>query len=177
MADPYIGEIRMFSGNYAPNGWAKCDGSLLPIAGNEALFSLIGVTYGGDGRVNFGLPNLQGRLPVGQGQGTGLTPRSLGQVVGTETVTLSADQMPSHNHLFYASTSAASTSAPSNNVLAAATPNTVNLFAAVDPTKKTNTMPADALSSAGATQAHANMMPSLSIAFIIATTGIYPDFP
>lgn len=177
MAEPYVGEIRMFTGNYAPDGWAICNGALLRVSDYQMLFSLIGTTYGGDGVTYFALPNLQENLPVGQGQGTGLTPRALGQLVGTATVTLTPGQLPAHTHAFNASTATANTPAPTNNLLAAPAPNTVKLFAAVDTSKNTTTMPADTVSATGLSQAHPNMMPSLSIEFIIATVGIYPDFP
>src|SRR6266496_5051174 len=105
MADPFLGEIRIFAGNFAPRGWAVCNGQLLAISQNTALFSLLGTTYGGDGRTTFGLPNLQGRAPMHQGQGPGLTPRTLGEQAGSQTVTLIANEMVSHNHAMVASTS------------------------------------------------------------------------
>jgi len=104
--DSYVGEIRMFGGNYAPDGWALCDGSLLQVANNEALFSLLGSTYGGDGRSTFGLPDLRGRLPVGQGQGTGLSNRVLAQAIGAETVALAAAEVAPHSHPVGAGTAA-----------------------------------------------------------------------
>ena len=116
MSDPYVGEIRMFGGNFAPDGWMNCEGQLLPIAENETLFQLIGTMYGGDGQTTFGLPDLRGRVPLHAGAGTGLTPRTLAQLGGAETVTLSTAQMPAHNHAVLASSNAASTNATPGSV-------------------------------------------------------------
>src|SRR5436305_8836205 len=115
MAQPYVGEIRMFGGNFAPAGWAFCDGSLQPISENETLFNLIGTTYGGDGQQTFALPDLQGRLPVHQGSGF-----VIGQIAGVETATITIGQVPSHRHVFVGSLQAATSANPSNNILATA---------------------------------------------------------
>jgi microcystin-dependent protein len=177
MAEAYLGEIRMFAGNYAPQNWAMCDGTLLPVSGNEALFSLISTTYGGDGVSNFALPDLRSRLPANQGQGPGLTARVIGQSFGSETVTLAVNQYPVHSHNFIAATNAASQTTPSGNFLAAPAPANVYLYAAPDPTKKTSNMAGDMIGMSGQQQAqpHNNMMPSLSIAFIICLNGTYPS--
>src|SRR5205809_449207 len=116
--DPLLGEIRMFGGNFAPRGWALCNGQLLSIAQNTALFSILGVTYGGNGQTTFGLPNLQGRVAMHWGQGPGLSPHTLGETAGAETVTLLSTQMPMHTHTLSASTAAGGTDDPTGGVLA-----------------------------------------------------------
>lgn len=121
MSDPFVGEIRMFAGDYAPEGWALCNGQLLSVSQYQTLFALLGTTYGGDGSSTFALPDMRGRLPVHFGQGTGLTPRTLGASGGSETVALSTAQMPSHGHTMQASADPASTTDPSGNVLAKVT--------------------------------------------------------
>lgn len=171
MSDQYLGEIRMFSGNYAPVGWAFCDGSILPINGNEALYSLIGVIYGGDGQTTFRLPDLRGRVAVHSGinSKTGTT-YSMGQQAGAEKVTLSANELPAHTHVVNAlNASTDNVSNPANDFwsLSQATQ-----YAA---TAADGTMNAGAVSVEGAGQAHNNMMPSLSISFIIALEGLYPS--
>lgn len=166
MSEPFLGEIRMFGGNFAPRGWAFCDGQLLPIAQNTALFSLLGTTYGGDGQSTFGLPDLRGRFPMHEGQGPGLTPRSLGAVAGAEAVTLIASQMPAHNHTVGASTGEANDVIPTNGYLAAG-----NQYSA---SANTSLNPA-ALGVAGGSQPHDNMPPYLVVNFIIALEGIYPS--
>src|SRR3954469_21155899 len=114
MTDPFLAEIRMFSGNFPPVGWAMCDGQLMPIRQNTALFSLLGTTYGGDGRVTFGLPDLRGRVPINAGQGPGLSNYSLGEVAGTESVTILQSQMPAHTHAVACNTGSASQPSPAN---------------------------------------------------------------
>src|SRR5919198_2564140 len=117
MSDPYVGEIRMFGGSFAPVGWAFCNGQLLPISENETLFNLIGTTYGGDGQETFALPDLQGRVPVHQGQGPGIvTNYVIGQAMGVESVTLTTQQIPLHNHAFFASTGAGTSPSPVGNI-------------------------------------------------------------
>jgi microcystin-dependent protein len=177
VAESYLGEIRLFAGNYAPVGWASCDGSLLLISEYEALFSLIGTTWGGDGRQNFALPDLRSRLPVGQGQGSGLTSRTLAQSPGDAAVTLTQAQLPAHTHTFSVASNAGSTPTPTGNVLAAPSVAGVNMYAVVDPTKTTNALASDTVSMSGAiqAQAHSNMMPSLSMGFIISLYGSYPQ--
>jgi microcystin-dependent protein len=178
MGNPYIGQISMFGGNFAPVNWAFCNGQLVDIANNNALYSLLGTTYGGDGVTTFGLPDLRCRLPVHQGTGQGLSPYVLGQAAGTENVTLLTPQMPSHNHTFYATSASATSVTPTNNL--AAVPYTGNLpsFYTI-PTSgqapNVKNLNPNAIGMSGGNQAHPNMMPSLSISFIIALYGIYPS--
>jgi microcystin-dependent protein len=161
MADPYIGEIRIFAGNFAPAGWAFCDGSLLPIAENDALFILIGTTYGGDGQATFALPDLRGRVPLHAGNGY-----TLGQVGGSEAVTLTEAQLPQHAHPAIYAQGGTPTTSPINGLPASGA---VNLFAAAA------TPAGAATTSAGASQPHENMAPFLAISFIIALFGIFPS--
>ena len=170
MSNPFIGEVKIFGGTFAPRGWALCNGQLLPIAQNTALFSLLGTTYGGDGRVTFALPNLQARAPIGEGQGPGLTPRVLGEVGGQAAVTLTAAQMPPHTHgLRASSTTPATTGTPSNSV-ALATTSGAKVYRAA-----TNLTPSAApLANSGGGQAHENRQPYLGLQFIIALQGIFP---
>lgn len=173
--DNFIGEVRLFAGRYAPEGWAFCDGSALQISQNQALFALIGVTYGGDGVTNFKLPDLRGRLPLGQGQGTGLTNRVVGQSFGSETVTLQANELPTHTHTLNASTTLAATVTPGTTVALGQVPG--GLY--VDTTKGAVTQvkpSAASVGTAGGGQPHANIMPSFTLTYIIATTGMFPDF-
>ena len=164
-SEPYVGEIRMFAGDFAPVGWFFCQGQLLPISGYEALFSLIGTTYGGNGSSTFGLPDLRGRAPMHAGPGF-----TLGQLGGTESVTLSSSQMPSHTHAAGASSLVATSDQPGGRVPAVNAAG-VPMFAATADTS----LAAAALLSAGGSQAHNNMQPSLAIQFIIAYSGIYPS--
>ena len=168
MSEPYIGEIRMFAGSFAPRGWALCDGQLLAISQNDALFSLLGAIYGGDGRTTFGLPDMRGRIPVHTGTGPGLSPRQLGARGGAEDVTLNVNQLPPHGHTMQASTGPADSGYPAGRVVA----NT-------DPLPIYNTLPADTAETetgaTGGSQNHANMMPFLCINFIIALIGWYPS--
>ena len=168
--DPYLGYITMFAGNFAPRGWAFCDGQLLPIASNSALFSLLGTQFGGDGRTTFGLPDLRGRVPVHSGKGQGLTPRVQGEPGGQESVTLTQSQTPSHAHALLASTQEATDSSPEKRVLAAS-----SKWAVYGGTDATEPMDSNALTNAGGGQAHTNMMPYQCINFIIALQGIYPS--
>lgn len=168
MSEPYIGEIRMFAGNYAPVGWEFCHGQLLPIAEYDTLFMLIGITYGGDGQTTFGLPDLRGRIPVHMGQnpqtGTIFTP---GQKAGTETVTLTLAQLPNHTHTVTAST-IANTNSPANAVWASGAMQFAN-------TAPNGTMNPVTVSSVGGNNDHENRMPYLPINFIISLYGIYPS--
>lgn len=165
MAQPYVGEIRMFAGNFAPAGWMLCEGQLLSIAGNETLFNLIGTTYGGDGQSTFALPDLRGRLPVHMGNSF-----TLAQNGGAETVTLTVSQIPAHSHALLGSTSLANTPNPQGNVPARST--TVDLYI----NDVTNAaMSAAAVSSVGGSQPHSNLMPALCVNFIISLFGIYPS--
>jgi len=173
MSEPFIAEVRIFAGNFAPRSWAFCDGQLLPISNNTALFSLIGTTYGGDGRTTTALPNLQGRVPMHPGRGPGLTSRRLGEKVGTETVTLSEAQIPSHAHTFRVQNTGGPPGGP-NNTKSVAGSRTINAW-------QTNTsanlvdMASEALSTTGGGQAHTNVQPFLALNFIIALQGLYPS--
>ncbi len=171
MATPFIGEIRLFAGNFAPVGWAFCDGSLLPIAENEALFNLIGTTYGGNGQTTFGLPDMRGRVPVHQGVGNGLSPRTIGEMGGAEQVTLTPSQMPSHNHVLNATTTAASTANGVAGSLTGAAAST-NFYGN---TPGGGTLAPQALTTTGGNQPHNNMAPFLGLNFIISLFGIFPS--
>lgn len=166
MSEPYVGEIRMFAGNFAPNGWAFCDGQTLSIAENEVLFNLIGTIYGGDGQVTFSLPDLRGRIPVHAGGG-----HIIGERAGSETVTLTANQMPAHTHGMQASTLVSSGSVgPSGNVPGAATASM--FYGDTDPTVA---MHPSAIAQAGGSQPHNNMAPYQGINFIISLFGVFPS--
>lgn len=170
MSEPFVAEIRIFAGNFAPRGWAFCDGQLLPVSQNTALFSLIGTTYGGDGRSTTALPNLQGRAPMQPGRGPGLTSRRLGERGGVETVTLTEAQIPQHNHSAEATTETGSTNVPVNNVPAAVLGRGSNLY------KSSGAQVSmDPLRNTGGSQAHNNMQPFLTMNFIIALVGLYPS--
>jgi microcystin-dependent protein len=164
MSSPFIGEIRMFAGNFAPAGWAFCDGTLMAIDQNDALFNLIGTTYGGDGQTTFALPNLQSRIPIHVGPGF-----ALAQQAGVESVTLTASQMPAHNHVPQANSSAGTQSGPSGGVWAQST---LGQFSSAAPTL---TMAPAALGQAGGSQPHDNMMPFLVVNFILSLFGVFPS--
>ncbi|HSB09845.1 MAG TPA: tail fiber protein [Blastocatellia bacterium] len=168
MSSPYIGEIRMFGGNFAPQGWAFCSGQTIPISQNDTLFTLIGTTYGGDGQETFNLPNLQGRMPVHQGTGPGLSNYVIGQMGGTETVTLTVNQIPVHNHPFTANSASGTQSSPANGVSAT---NTQNQFSAANAVQPMNPV----MGPSGGSQPHENMMSFLVIDFIISLFGIFPS--
>jgi len=170
MSEPFVGEIRMFAGNFAPRGWAFCDGQLLAVSQNDALFSLLGTIYGGDGRTTFGLPDLRGRIPIHAGTGPGLSERRLGAKAGSEKETLTVNQMPSHTHQFMASSSPGSETSPDGEVLGSSA--NVRAFR---PTPPTVNMHSDAISAIGGSRSHSNLMPFLCINFIIALFGIYPS--
>ncbi|WP_041245318.1 phage tail protein [Geotalea uraniireducens] len=177
MSDPYLGEIRMFGGDYAPENWHFCDGTLLPISGYDALYSLIGTAYGGDGINNFALPDLRGRLPIGQGQGTDLTNHPVGEKNGTETVGLTLAQTPAHTHTVNAASGTGTQPSPENGVWASLA--AVNQF--ITPAEvKSPSIIHDMNSAAIGTgyqaggAAHLNMMPSFPLSFIIALQGEYP---
>ena len=169
MAQPYVGEIRMFAGNFAPAGWMFCEGQVLPISENETLFQLIGTTYGGDGTATFALPDLRGRLPLHQGQQGQGQSYILGQAAGVEQVTLDVTQLPSHSHLLLASSDNASTSNAAGNVLAQ-TPSYTPYFAA-----SPNTALGQSTGSTGGSQPHTNFQPYLCVDFIISLFGIFPS--
>ncbi len=167
MADPYVGEIRMFGGNFAPSGWAFCNGALLPIAGNEVLFSLIGTTYGGDGQATFQLPDLQGRVPIHQGSGF-----TIGQKDGVEEVTLTVQNLPIHTHPLTASTSPGSTTDPAGMALANAGR---NFLYGPDAPRPSAALAGGSGVAAGGSQPHTNVQPFLCVTFIISLYGIYPS--
>ena len=168
MADPFIGEIRIFAGNFAPRDWAFCDGRLLQISSNPALFSLLGTTYGGDGRTTFGLPDLRGRAPMHDGNGPGLTPRRLGQKGGTQTVTLNANQLPLHRHFLQASFEDGDSLDPANQNVGTGN----DMFA---PAANLADMDGAALPPAGGSQPHNNLQPFLTMNFIISLAGRFPS--
>lgn len=172
MAEPFVGEIRMFAGNFAPRGWAFCDGQLLAVSQNDALFSLLGTIYGGDGRTTFGLPDLRGRIPLHQGTGPGLSPRRLGSKGGAENVTITTNQLASHSHDLMANKAAANQPAPQGHVLAAGGAVVGMVYAAATPD---TSMASTAIAHTGGTQPHTNLMPTLCVNFIIALFGIYPS--
>jgi len=172
MSDQYIGEVRPFAGNFAPLGWALCDGSLLSIQDNQALFSLIGTTYGGNGETNFGLPDLRGRAAIHQGTGAGLSPYAIGQQFGSETVTVSTAQMPGHPHSFAGTNAGATTATPSPAVILASAPTEFPIY---DGTASPVALSAQAVTTAGGSVPHNNRQPFLAITYIIALDGIYPS--
>ncbi len=169
MSEPFVGEIRMFAGNFAPRGWAFCDGQLLAVSQNDALFSLLGTIYGGDGRTTFGLPDVRGRIPLHQGTGPGLSPRSLGSKGGEEKVTLTTNQLASHTHNFNANSAMATDFAPQGKVLAQAS------VAIYENANADTSLASSSIANAGGSQSHTNLMPTLCVNFIIALVGIYPS--
>lgn len=169
MSDPFVAEIRIFPFNFAPRGWAWCNGQLLPISQNTALFSLLGTTYGGNGQSTFGLPNLQGSVPVHPGQGPGLSQYFLGQSGGSETVSLLLSEMPSHNHSIIASQSDGGDTRPQGNLLASG----IGIGAFASPGAQV-TMNQNSLPPAGGDVPHNNMMPYLTLYFNIALQGVFP---
>ncbi len=173
MSEPFVGEIRMFAGNFAPEGWALCDGQLLAVNQHDALFSLLGTIYGGDGRTTFGLPDMRGRLPIHQGQGPGLSDRRIGQKVGTENVALTWNQNPSHNHTLASNASAANASSrnPGGNLVARAKG---DIYQEAVGASLVN-MNAQSTSSTGGGQSHNNVQPFLCVNFIIALQGVFPS--
>jgi microcystin-dependent protein len=168
--EPFVGEIMIFAGNFAPRGWALCDGQLLAVSQNEALFSLLGTTYGGDGRTTFGLPDLRSRIPMNAGQGPGLTNRPLGQKSGAERVTLTINQLPAHSHALRADEATGKKSSPTGNVLAYDRRDTQYSDQGPDVD-----MSAAAIQAAGGGQAHDNTPPFLSVNYCIALVGYYPS--
>src|ERR1700730_16250091 len=171
MSNPYVGEIRMFGGSFAPAGWAMCQGQSMAISQNDTLFNLIGTTYGGDGQETFNLPDLQGRAPVHMGQGPGISPNyQIGGQARVESVTLTANQTPIHNHAFLASTNTALQPSPTNNVLAS----TVSAKIYTEDVAN-QPMNANAITPVGGSQPHENMQPYLVITFIISLFGVFPS--
>ncbi len=167
MSEPFIAEVRIFALHFAPRGWAFCSGQMLPIAQNTALFSLVGTTYGGDGRTTFGLPNLQGRAPMHPGRGPGLSDRRLGQRGGTQIESLTETQMPAHRHTIEVTDRPANTDTPSATTRLART--TTNLYGPANDLEKMG----DPVIGGG--QAHNNMQPYLVLNFCIALTGLFPS--
>jgi microcystin-dependent protein len=165
MAQPYVGEIRMFAGNFAPAGWMFCEGQLLPISENETLFQLIGTTYGGDGESTFALPDLRGRIPLHQGNGF-----ILAETGGAEEITLTVQQIPAHSHPLLATTSIANDASPSNNIMAQS-----NTFDPYQSSPPTTAMAPQSISSTGGSQPHTNFQPYLCVDFIISLFGIFPS--
>ena len=172
MSDPFIGEVRLYGFNFAPKNWALCNGQLLPIAQNTALFSLLGTTFGGNGVTTFALPDLRGRLPVGFGSGAGWTPQ-LGEAGGTEAVTLSAAMMPAHTHALNVADTAQTGSPSGSAVLASSTVSKPYLSGAGDLVP----MAAAAISPNGGGAPHPNLQPCLTLNFAIALVGIFPSHP
>jgi microcystin-dependent protein len=168
MPEPFIGEVRMFAGSIVPTGWALCNGQLVPIAQNVALFSILGTAFGGDGQVTFALPDLQGRVPVHPGQGPGLSNRTRGQALGSEAHTLGLAEMPAHTHSLGASANGISNS-PAGRVLAQS-PAAIPQFEASADTA----LSASAVTTTGADQPHNNMQPYLTFYFCIALQGVFP---
>jgi microcystin-dependent protein len=169
MSNPYVGEIRMFGGNFAPAGWAFCDGQSLPIAENDTLFTLIGTTYGGDGEETFALPNLQSRVPIHAGTGSDGITYQLGETLGVESVTLTTTQIPSHNHAMLATTDAGLSNSPAGNFLANSS--AIKLYTGSAPGVAKH---ASAITPTGGNQPHENLQPYLCINFIISLFGIFP---
>jgi microcystin-dependent protein len=168
---PYVGEIRMFAGNFAPNGWMFCEGQTLPISENDVLFQLIGTTYGGDGEETFNLPNLASRVPIHMGTGPSGITYQIGEMAGTEQETLTVQQIPNHTHPLTASAVAGTQATPIGNTLAQPT-GSVQLYYEGDPTGQMN---AQAIAPAGGSQPHENTQPFLCINFIISLFGVFPS--
>lgn len=169
--EQYLGEIRMFAGNFPPKGWALCNGQILPINQNQALFSLLGTTYGGNGQSNFALPDFRGKVPVHFGQGPGLSDYSLGQTGGSETATISISQMPTHSHQVTAVTVEGNQNSPAGNLPA----NTKNLDKEYSTSAPDTTMNAAMIGYTGGGQAFSIKAPTNTVTFIIAITGIFPS--
>jgi microcystin-dependent protein len=170
VAQPYVGEIRMFGGNFPPSGWAFCNGATMPISENETLFQLIGTTYGGDGESTFNLPDLQGRVPIHQGTGPDGSTFIVGEAAGVETVTLTIQQIPNHNHAFIGTGNPGTTTNPPTNIVAQNSGNNIYIedqaFVPLAP---------QSLLPDGGSQPHENLQPFLCVAFIISLFGIFPS--
>ena len=170
MSEPFIGQIKMFAGTFAPVNYAFCDGAILAISQNQALFSLLGTIYGGDGRTNFALPDLRGRVPIHKGRAPGLTNRPQGQSAGVATATLTTNELSTHTHPFQASTVDGGSKTPANTVVSHTAEG--NFYATTAPSVD---MDSKAVEGTGGGQPHLNLMPYLAINFIIALTGTYPS--
>jgi microcystin-dependent protein len=179
MVEAYIGEIRMFGFGRVPTGWLSCDGSLQPISNYDTLYSLFGTSYGGDGQTTFALPDLRGSVPVHEGQGIGLSPYALGLRMGTESVNLTTQQMPQHNHVFLASNANANSQNPQANALASVAnntpPDTWYYPADASPAPTAANLSGNATSASGSSVPHDNCMPTLTVQFCICWAGIYPS--
>lgn len=167
--DPFVAEIRIFPFNFAPKGWAFCNGQILPLSQNTALFSLLGTTYGGDGKSNFALPDLQDRTPMHPGQGPGLSLHDLGETGGSETVSLLESEIPAHNHTLMAANLNSQSTIPTNNSLGRGNP--VKIYSTGTPSTG---MGSNSIAPAGGDQPHNNMMPYLTMNFCIALQGVFP---
>jgi microcystin-dependent protein len=176
MADPFVAEIRIFPFNFAPKGWAWCNGQLLPLSQNTALFSLLGTTYGGNGKSNFALPDLEGRAPMHPGQGPGLSLHDLGETGGSETVTLLESEIPAHSHSWQASNAEGIAQSPVGNLVAGGTGG-IAMYAPPPPPGSLTPLSGNALGPAGGDQPHNNMMPYLTFYFNIALQGVFPARP
>jgi microcystin-dependent protein len=170
MADPFVAEIRIFPFNFAPKGWAFCDGQILPLSQNTALFSLLGTTYGGDGKSNFALPNMQGSAPMHPGQGPGLSLHDLGETGGSETVTLLESEIPSHTHALRASAQPGEDASPAGESLA----RSVGALLYQTSLQNLVALAPQTLAPAGGDQPHNNMQPYLTLSFCIALQGVFP---
>jgi len=185
MSDPFLGQILLFAGNFAPRGYALCEGQLLSISSNQSLFAILGTTYGGDGRTSFGLPDLRGRVPLSSGQGSGLSNRSLGSKSGSENVTLNSTQMPNHTHAEGTSTLTAKLRAHDATVADSRVPGAVNVLSRLPnvnyySSSDANLVPingpsiSSTIGAEGGSQHHENRQPSLAINYIIALVGFFP---
>jgi microcystin-dependent protein len=170
MPEPYVGEIRMFAGNFAPNGWMFCEGQTLPISENDVLFQLIGTTYGGDGEETFNLPDLASRVPVHMGTGKDGVTYTIGEMAGTEQETLTVQQIPNHTHQLLVSSSPGGSNAPTGNLTSQSA--SVKMYIADSPVSPLN---AQAVTPAGGSQPHENTQPFLCINFIISLFGVFPS--
>lgn len=180
MSNPFLGEIRVFAGNFAPRAWAFCAGQLIPISQNDALYALLGTTFGGDGVTTFGLPDMRGRVAIGQGTGAGLSNYVIGQMSGTESVTLNTNQLPAHNHVLYAYNVDATTQTPGpsvalSNPLDAHTGESSLFYLNTNGGSASPVFPSDTILPSGGNQPHDNMAPSLVLNYIIALEGVFPS--
>ncbi len=177
MSEPFVGEIRVWGCNFAPRGWAFCNGGLLPIAENTTLYSVIGTIYGGDGRTSMGLPNLQGRAPMHWGTGPGLSPHNAGELSGVITVPLNETQIPNHDHIVTGVRSSGTSATPSSDLfMGVDRGNSGDNILYLSDTETPNTqLASQALSTAGGTEGHENMQPYLTMNFCIALDGLYPS--
>jgi len=170
--DPFVAEIRIFPFNFAPKGWAFCDGQILPLSQNTALFSLLGTTYGGDGKSNFALPNMQGNAPMHPGQGPGLSLHDLGETGGSETVSLLESEIPAHSHVVMANAAVGNRTTPAANAISRVTGSTPFVPSSANP--PIIQMSGNSITPAGGDQPHNNMQPYLTLNFCIALQGVYP---